>query len=400
MEKKTTRKKIDWQQFFITVIGTAIGVALTFVVSGILERRNKAQAQRLTAIMVIHDIDNTVNIFQSWKDNEEKGKALLLYALEHKDQKEAIPSDTLMNVLNLLVRSKTEYHFDTSKEQIFNSDADTWQNLENMKFIDNVQEFFYERQRFLEIANNAEWFREPIPDEEFMQVIMNSGWVTEEEYFTELWAFLRDKLQDKRVAYYINVSHARVEALTQYIDKFTLLNEENKFIMGITDQELEDYVNSLHNNGIALTKGDLPGRWLFASRDQNMEYTFHSDNTYTYSNAKNSSYVKTPYWSGVYTIKVTYKGTWALQRDSLVLTPDYASSDVLLDPSGIVVEKDGEKNLADWLNQYQETTLNYFREEDDKEYQYAVKARLDSSRDKMEWTEADGTVRYMKRKRE
>lgn len=400
MEKKTTRKKIDWQQFFITVIGTAIGVALTFVVSGILERRNKAQAQRLTAIMVIHDIDNTVNIFQSWKDNEEKGKALLVYALEHKDQKEAIPSDTLMSVLNLLVRSKTEYHFDTSKEQIFNSDADTWQNLENMKFIDNVQEFFYERQRFLEIANNAEWFREPIPDEEFMQVIMNSGWVTEEEYFTELWAFLRDKLQDKRVAYYINVSHARVEALTQYIDKFTLLNEENKFIMGITDQELEDYVNSLHNNGIALTKGDLPGRWLFASRDQNMEYTFHSDNTYTYSNAKNSSYVKTPYWSGVYTVKVTYKGTWALQRDSLVLTPDYASSDVLLDPSGIVVEKDGEKIFADWLNQYQETTLNYFREEDDKEYQYAVKARLDSSRDKMEWTEADGTVRYMKRKRE
>ena len=400
MEKKTTRKKIDWQQFFITVIGTAIGVALTFVVSGILERRNKAQAQRLTAIMVIHDIDNTVNIFQSWKDNEEKGKALLMYALEHKDQKEAIPSDTLMNVLNLLVRSKTEYHFDTSKEQIFNSDADTWQNLENMKFIDNVQEFFYERQRFLEIANNAEWFREPIPDEEYMQVIMNSGWVTEEEYFTELWAFLRDKLQDKRVAYYINVSHARVEALTQYIDKFTLLNEENKFIMGITDQELEDYVNSLHNNGIALTKGDLPGHWLFASRDQNMEYTFHSDNTYTYSNAKNSSYVKTPYWSGVYTVKVTYKGTWVLQRDSLVLTPDYASSDVLLDPSGIVVEKDGEKNLADWLNQYQETTLNYFREEDDKEYQYAIKARLDSSRDKMEWTEADGTVRYLKRKRE
>ena len=400
MEKKTTRKKIDWQQFFITVIGTAIGVALTFVVSGILERRNKAQAQRLTAIMVIHDIDNTVNIFQSWKDNEEKGKALLVYALEHKDQKEAIPSDTLMNVLNLLVRSKTEYHFDTSKEQIFNSDADTWQNLENMKFIDNVQEFFYERQRFLEIANNAEWFREPIPDEEYMQVIMNSGWVTEEEYFTELWAFLRDKLQDKRVAYYINVSHARVEALTQYIDKFTLLNEENKFIMGITDQELEDYVNSLHNNGIALTKGDLPGRWLFASRDQNMEYTFHSDNTYTYSNAKNSSYVKTPYWSGVYTVKVTYKGTWALQRDSLVLTPDYASSDVLLDPSGIVVEKDGEKIFADWLNQYQETTLNYFREEDDKEYQYAIKARLDSSRDKMEWTEADGTVRYLKRKRE
>ena len=224
MEKKTTRKKMDWQQFFITVIGTAIGVALTFIVSGILERRNKAQAQRLTAIMVIHDIDNTIDIFQSWKDTEEEGKALMVYALEHKDQKEAIPSDTLLRVLGLLVRSKAEYHFDTSKEQIFNSDADTWQNLDNMKFIDNVQEIFYERQRFLETANKADWLLEPIPEDEYAQVVMNSGWTTEDEYFSALWAFLRDHLHEKRVEYYINVSHARVQTLTQYIDMFTLLN--------------------------------------------------------------------------------------------------------------------------------------------------------------------------------
>ena len=55
MEKKSTYKKIDWQEFFISVIGTAIGIAITFIVDGMLERRNKAQAQRLTAIMVIHD---------------------------------------------------------------------------------------------------------------------------------------------------------------------------------------------------------------------------------------------------------------------------------------------------------------------------------------------------------
>ena len=42
MEKNTTHQKIDWRQFFISVLGTAIGVALTFVVSGLVERRNKA----------------------------------------------------------------------------------------------------------------------------------------------------------------------------------------------------------------------------------------------------------------------------------------------------------------------------------------------------------------------
>ncbi len=31
---------------------------------------------------------------------------------------------------------------------------------------------------------------------------------------------------------------------------------------------------------------------------------------------------------------------------------------------------------------------------------FSVKPRLDSSNDKMEWTESDGSVRYLKRERE
>ena len=398
-QKKTkTRRRIDWQQFIITVLGTAIGVAFTFVVNGMIDKRNKEKAQRLTAIMVIHDIDNTIDIFKSWKEKEENGKALLLYALERKDQVEPIPGDTLLNVLDLLVRKKAEYHFDTSKEQIFNSDADTWQNLDNMKFIDNVQEIFYERQCFLEMANTLEWFREPIPEEESTQVVINGGWNSEEEYYEKIWAFLRDKLHERRVAYYINVSHARLSTLTEYIDKFTLLNEENKFIMGITDREMEDYVNSLNNNGIALTKAALPGHWLFVSKDQSTEYDFRSDNSYTFTNEGTSSYTKTPYWSGNYTLRTSYKGTWALQKDSLILTPDYTTTDVLMDSGGLVVEENGEEALKDWLNSYKERMLDYYRSHADQGERLAVKARLDSSKDKMEWSFSDGEVRYLKRK--
>ncbi|MBO4557890.1 MAG: hypothetical protein J5693_04715 [Bacteroidales bacterium] len=398
MEKKTTIRRIDWQQFIITVLGTAIGVALTFVVNGIINHRNKEQAQRLTAIMVIHDIDNTINILETWKEQEEEGQALLLYALEHRDQKDPIPSDTMTSILTHLVRRKAEYHFDTSKEQIFNSDVDTWQNLGNMKFIDNVQRFFYERQSLLETASTEDWFREPIPDDEYMKVVMESGWVTQQEYDANQWSFLRDQLYDKRVVYYINVSYARVSALKEYIDKFAKLNEENKFIMGITDREMEDYVNSITNKGIALNRADLPGHWLFSSKDQRMEYDFRSDNSYTYTNENTSSYIKTRYWSGSYKMRVSYHGTWALQRDSLVMVPDYSTSDVQIDSSDIEVEDNMKDTLATWLNSYQERTLDYMREQTAKEQRYAVKALLDSSRDKMEWTESDGGVRYWKRR--
>lgn len=396
MEKNTTRTKTDWRQFFISVLGTAIGVALTFVVSELLERRNKAQAQRLTAIMVIHDIDNTIDILKAWKNGEEEGAVLLLYAMEHKDQKEPIPSDTLTRVLNLLVRNNSDYHFDTSKEQIFNSDLDTWQNLGNMKFIDNVQSIFYNRRYLEEVVNTEEWFCEPIPTEEYLPLIMG-GWQTQEEYDESRWSFLRNKLHDKRVAYYINVSYSRTSALNEYIDKFTLLNEENKFIMGITDQELEDYVNSITNKGIALNRTDLPGHWRLASKEQNLEYDFHSDNSYTFTNEISSSYMKTLYWSGTYTVRISYGGTWSLQKDSLVMTPDFASGDLQLDASGLVAEEGMEDNLNSWINSYKESSLEQLRSTDGRVERYSVKALLDSSRDKMEWTESDGSVRYLKR---
>ena len=396
MEKKMTRRKIDWPQFILTVLGTAIGVALTFIVSGIIDRRNKEQAQRLTAIMVIHDIDNTIDILKAWKEQEEKSQPLLQYAMDHKDQKEPIPSDTLKEVLNFLVRRNAEFHFDTSKEKIFNSDVDTWQNLENMKFIDNVQEIFYNRQHLLEMCNTEDWLLEPIPSDEYMQIVMSTGWITQEEYDQRQWSFLKDKLQESRVAYFINVTHSRLSIFNEYIDRFTLLNEENKFIMGITDQELEDYIKSINSNGIGLTRANLPGHWLFASKDQSLEYDFHSDNSYSFINLISSPFTKTLYWSGKYKIKISYSGTWVIQKDSLVMTPDYTTADVQLDESDIVVEENMRDSLTNWINQYQKGALDYFKEQADI-VKYTVKARMDSSKDKMEWSEPDGKVRYLNR---
>ena len=155
MEKKSTYKKIDWQDFFISVIGTAIGIAITFIVDGMLERRSKAQAQRLTAIMVIHDIDSSVEIVKEMREEEERNGELLRFILKQKDHLEEVPYDTLTSVLGILADSRSEFSFDTSKEKIFNSDLDTWQNLGNMAFLDNVQSFYHYRQWAQEAMNES-----------------------------------------------------------------------------------------------------------------------------------------------------------------------------------------------------------------------------------------------------
>ena len=397
MEKKNKRH-FDWERFLITVMGTAIGVALTFVVNGSVARHNKEQARRLTAIMVIHDIDNSIQIIKNMKEEEESNGELLRSALNQKDQLEKMPDDTLGILLTLLADSDVDFRFDTSKEQIFNSDLDTWQNLANMAFLDNVQNFYHFRQEFQDAMNQSTVWKRPIPDEEYMQFIMGTGWVTAEEYTAALLPFLKKKLHEDRVAYYINVSSSRLNSLTQVIDFWAGLNDENKFLMGITDQELDDYVSNINKKGISLTRSKLLGRWVLTVGDQTNEYDFYRDHGYDFAIDYTSAFMKTKDFSGRLKMAVSYRGKWAFQSDSLVLTPNYNTVAVTVDPSELVPEENMQDSLTAWVNLYREQTMNSYKEMAEKGEQRIVKARLDSSNDKMEWTEADGSVRYLKRK--
>ena len=397
MDKNSNRSKTDWKQFLVSVLGTAIGVALTFVVSGLLERRNKAQAQRLTAIMVIHDIDNTIQVLKDWKDQEEKEGDKLRLALKQRDRLDVMPYDTLIDILQLLTDSNMAFSFDTSKEKIFNSDLDTWQNLGNLAFLDNVQDFYHNRQTFQEFVNQSNMWKSPIPEEEYTQMNMRTGWVTEQEYAAALWPFLKEKLHDDQVVFYINVSGTRIQYMSQWIDYWTQKNNENKFLMGITDRELEDYVSSISKKGISLSKSKLLGQWSFTVGEQTNSYDFHSDHSYDFVNSYSSSFSRSLHWSGKLKMTITYRGEWAFQGDSLVLTPNYSTADLQLDPSGLVPEENMQDSLDAWVRNYRKTALDYFKEMEDKGEDLVIKALLDSSNDKMEWTESDGSVRYLKR---
>ncbi|MBO4671188.1 MAG: hypothetical protein J5640_05035 [Bacteroidales bacterium] len=387
-----------WLQFIISVLGTAIGVGLTFGLNGILEKNKQNQAQRLTAIMAIHDIDNTIDELKSMKKNEEKYCELLEYAVARKDRLDTVPYDTLTKVINCMLDRYTERRFDTSKEKIFNSDLDTWQNLGNMKFIDNVQSFFYNRQSFLEDLNHSDLWHRPIPEAEYMQLFMGIGWLTMEKYCELASAFLKKKLGDNRVIYYIDVAGYRVDNLKNWIDSWTALNEENKFLMGITDKEMDDYINSFVDNGVAVTRRSLTGSWTRDMEDDNSEtITFSADNSFT---AESVSTISNHWeqWSGKYTTRFTYSGTWEMKGDSLIMIDNPLAAEMVIDGSALVPYEGGRDSVDAWINRTREQELKEYREKPEAELRGAFKARLDSSHDKMEWTYSNGGVVYLKRK--
>ncbi|MCR5709295.1 MAG: hypothetical protein K6G79_02305 [Bacteroidales bacterium] len=170
--------------------------------------------------------------------------------------------------------------------------------------------------------------------------------------------------------------------------------------MGITDRELEDYVSSISKKGVPLTRSKLLGHWVFTTGDHTNEYDFQSNHSYSYVNDYSSSYFKGMNWSGRMKMTVSYRGKWAFEGDSLVLTPDYNTVEMTVDPSGMVAEENMQDSLDSWVKNYRESTLNYFKDMVDKGDKYTVKALIDSAKDKMEWTDSDGNVRYVKRKEE
>jgi hypothetical protein len=134
--------------------------------------------------------------------------------------------------------------------------------------------------------------------------------------------------------------------------------------------------------------------------DQTNEYDFHGDNSYDFEMDYSSSFIKTLHFSGKLKMKVSYGGEWAFQGDSLVMTPDYNSVDIKMDPSGMVPEENMQDSLDVWVNKTRESTVADFKEMAENGERRIIKARLDYSKDKMEWSESDGRVRYLNRKKE
>ena len=387
-EEKKKSNKSWWIQFLISVVGTAIGVGLTFAVSHKIENRKKEQAQRLTAMMVIHDIDESVKSLKTLKEKMEAQYNTLLFVRGQLDQLDSVPIDTLSKVIDFITSDDQDFRFDMSKEKIFHSSPETWQNLGSMKFIDNVQSFYFERQSFQDWQNKSSIWIKPISMSEYEKIQIDYSNMSMEEYLDKYYALLRDllkkQLSDDHIKHYIDYTPYRLNVLVELIENWLKMNDENKFLMSITDEELENYVNSINQSGIALTEKSLIGTWELSSTDENLsEWEFRKDRTY--SSVTISSYaVNLPFANGKIKANITEEGTWLLDGDSLIRMSGLDALFVEMDTSNLLVMP-GKQDMCDnWVKEYKEQLKQYYQDNIKYNLRTARHARLDASHDKME----------------
>ena len=398
MEKKKKLRAPLWMQLLISIIGTAIGVGLTFGVNNWMDKRKKEETQRLMAIMVIHDIDESINSLKTLKEKMETEYNATLYVQEHLDQLDSVSNETLDLVLSFIVEKEEEFRFDNSKEKIFHSSPDTWQNLESMKFIDNVQSCYYNRQTFQDMYNKSSQWQKPVSIKVYEELNNNDSNLSLEDvldqYYAKTRKLLKEKLEDEHVKFYIDCAPLKLGNIAGLIKYWTRVNDENKFLMSITDEELEDYVSSINTNGIAVTEKSLIGTWSSSPLDESHQFEFRKDHTYSYVSVVTSP-ANINFSRGK--LKKIYKetGTWELKGDSLITKPDSVDFDV--DASMMNVQPENQEMLDSWVQNYKKETLTHYqkwiKEGDARTAGYV---HLDASRDKLELKIGENAV-YFKR---
>lgn len=336
-----------WGKGFLTsVLGTTISILLTFGTSALVDEKMKAEVQRQTAMMVIHDIDVCVKQMEEMADEEEERNQAVQYILAHFEQIDSLPEDTLDLAMEMIADFEGEHTiFDDAKENIFKSSQDIWGNLDNMAFIDNMEKFYRERREVVTFLMTDPAAMYPISYEEMCQMRTKS---TVAGYEIDNIAFLKEKLKDRKVKFYIDFSSGRTRFYRRYAQRWRDLSDRNKFIMDISDEELVDYIKNSQRSGSPASKRHLIGQWeRKANGYADIYYNFLENDSFC---IKQVTHIAYPVWSGEALLTTTFGGKWSLKGDTLFKVSDPASLETRLDTSRITYRPEMRDSVRNYIN--------------------------------------------------
>lgn len=227
-----------WKQIFIIIIGTTISIVLTIGSSQLLERRQRVKDRRLTAMMVLSNIEKSARLFEQMSDELARLDTVGAWLLGQPMEKlELMPEKELSQLFNRATMLRIMSH-DESAERIFSNNIDTWKNMGNFQFVDRVGACFA-------MINNAEKYWSDWVGETDNAIKTIKANPDRYEGKTITLKLLRDSDMRNR----IHRTH-NFKAWTRYVSE--LIRYNNREVMafvGITEEEVKAFTDERNNVG-------------------------------------------------------------------------------------------------------------------------------------------------------
>ena len=220
-------KGSTWRELLMTVLATTISIVLTFGTAGLLERCQRTQDRRMSAMMVMSNIENFSRNLDRMSTQMARRDSICTWMLSlPKDSLDLIPPAEIANLLNEVIAIDLLSH-DKTAESIFGNNIETWKNMGNFQFIDNVGVCFSK------MNNEEKYWNSWVEDFEKVvyDVIEHPDQHPGKHTFTKL---LNNDVFRERIESF-RTRQAYMEYLSHY---FRYLNRKNMMLIGIKEQDV------------------------------------------------------------------------------------------------------------------------------------------------------------------
>ena len=224
-----------WKQIGMIIIGTTISLVLTIGASVMLERRERANYRKLSALMVMGNIEDFADGLDKIVERQQRCDSLCAWLLSVPvADLELLPVQTLSGLVVDAV-SNNFVSFDKAAENIFSNNIETWKNLSNFQFINSVGDCFTRMHNIEEYWNNR--VKE---EEETLDEISGNPEQYPGKYVCTKW------LRNDKVRQALTMKHNWICWLHYQAEYMRYANKQNRSVIGISEKELKDFMDEYH----------------------------------------------------------------------------------------------------------------------------------------------------------
>ena len=215
-----------WKELLLTIIGTTISIILTFGTAACLDRCERVDDRKMSALMVMSNIESFSRNVDLMAQDIARCDSIGTWLLSlPQDRLNKISPEEASDIINEVIGSINFLSHDKTAESIFSNNIETWKNMDNFQFIDNVGKCFAKMN-----SDENNW----------------NEWVTEfETAITRVIEQMQPKertltklLSDNTVRQKIESFHVRKNWLDYISSYHRYLNSQNMVIIGVTKQEV------------------------------------------------------------------------------------------------------------------------------------------------------------------
>lgn len=222
-----------WKDFVVAILATTVSIVLTFGTASLVDRKKHRDERKLTALMVMSSIESfsrsAENVAATWDRIDTIAVWLLGLPLNEVARLGDEPFDeAIVEAFGTPVLS-----FDKTAETIFSSGLETWKNVDNFQFIDNVGNCFTEMS-WIEEQHKA--FSEDY--RAGMARIYDNPTAYEGDCLTE------KLLRNTQVRQQLLQPHEYKQWLLYCAEHLRLLNRRSMKLIGISEQEVMKFTDA------------------------------------------------------------------------------------------------------------------------------------------------------------